>query len=75
MKEITDKLAWEIITRLDDLESLCDKMARKGKSKKYDVDPDWMAAGVLCFDIRAHLYHHMENMIEHPEFVKPERAA
>ena len=65
MKEITDKLACELVKKLDALESWCDAKARDGRPGKYDVDSDWLAASCLCFDIRAHLYHHMQDMIEH----------
>lgn len=61
MKEISDKLAWELTKKLDALESFCDE-----KSK--DDNVDWLTAGCLCSDIRVHLYHHMKDMIHHPDF-------
>lgn len=65
MKEITDKLANELIERLNALESWCDKKAKEGRPRKYDVDADWMTASCLCHDLRQHLYWHMQDMIKH----------
>lgn len=67
MKEITDKLARELIERLDRLESWCDAKAKENRPQKYDVDTDWMTASVMCSDIRSHLCWHMQDMIKHEE--------
>jgi hypothetical protein len=68
MQEITDKLAHELIERLNKLERFCDEKAKEGRPRKYDVDTGWMTAGCMCFDLRTHIYHHMQDMIKHPGY-------
>jgi hypothetical protein len=68
VKEITDKLAHELLDKLVDLESWCDKKIKEGRPQKGDVDTDWLIAASRCYDIRVHLSHHMEDMIHHPDY-------
>ena len=60
MKEISEKLAHELLDRLEKLERFCGKKAKEGKTAKYDVDSDWMTASVMVFDAKQHLLWHME---------------
>lgn len=66
MKEISEKLAHELVDRLNKLESWCDEKAKEGRPTKGDVDTDWMTASCLCHDIRTHLYWHMGKDSAHP---------
>ncbi len=57
MKEISPKLASELLDRIEKLEAWCDERAKDeivigGK-------PEWQTASVMAFDIRQHLLWHM----------------
>lgn len=73
MKEISDKLAHEILDMLDNIERVCDEKAKEGRPRKFDVDADWMLAGCLCSELRAHVFYHMRDMIKHPAFKGEEK--
>lgn len=65
MKEITDKLASELVEKLDKLEGWCDGKVKQ--SRGTNEYTDWMTTSVMCHDIRQHLYWHMQDMIKHEE--------
>lgn len=72
MKEITDKLAGELLEHLNDLERFCDDKVRHSTNVFKKSDPDWMSASQMCHNLRSHLYYHMQDMIEHPDAANDE---
>ncbi len=54
MREISEKLAKELLERIERLEAFCDKKAKD--------DTDWLFASVMAFDIRQHLSWHMNHL-------------
>jgi len=73
MKEITDKLANELLEKVVLLERWCDEKAKEGRPRKGDVDIDWITASCFAFDVKVHLWHHMQDMISHPSYKPKEQ--
>lgn len=67
MKEISNKLAGELLEHLDNLERFCDDKVKASTNAFKRHDPDWMSASQMCHNLRSHLYYHMQDMIEHPD--------
>ena len=56
MKEISPKLAKELLGRIEKLEAWCD-----ARAKDYvTFSEHWKAVSVMAFDIRQHLLWHMQ---------------
>lgn len=68
MKEITDKLSHELIEKIENMERFSDKKTKEGKTRKYEVDTDWMTMSCWLSDLRVHLLHHAQDTIKHPNF-------
>ena len=57
MKEISPKLASELLERIEKLIAWCDE--REKDESLSNGKPDWRTASVMAFDIRQHLLWHM----------------
>lgn len=57
MKEISPKLANELLCLVTRLEAWCDERAKD--EMLINGEPEWQTASVMAFDIRQHLLWHM----------------
>lgn len=59
MKEISSKLAKELLVRIEKLEAWCDARAKD----RVTFGEHWKVASVMIFDMRQHLLWHMRGDI------------
>lgn len=57
-REISPKLAKELLQRCDKIEKLSDRKAKEGYTAKWDCDSDWMTISCLISEMKQHILWH-----------------